>query len=65
MNLCEVIDINHPCKHCGKAKGNHRHGTAECPKGMKARAVGYTRFGPEVFEPKKLRKPLKGSDFKI
>lgn len=41
------------CKLCGKERGNHRATTLECPKGMKT-SIGYTSFGPEVFDPKPL-----------
>lgn len=40
------------CKHCGKTKLDHRAKTAECPRGMKHRTVGYTSYGPTTFEPK-------------
>lgn len=38
------------CKHCGKTKGYHKAYTYECPKGMKHRVIGYTMYGPEVYE---------------
>lgn len=37
------------CKHCGKTRWDHRAKTLECPNGSKSR-VGYTWFGPAIFE---------------
>lgn len=55
-----MTDVLYPnlktrCKNCNKEKGHHRAHTNECPKGMKTR-IGYTSFGPEVFDPKPLTK---------
>lgn len=37
------------CK-CGAPLMHHKAVTLECPKGVKHRTLGYTSFGPEVFE---------------
>ena len=46
-----ISNITTKCKLCGKARGNHRAKTLECPSGAKTR-IGYTQFGPGVFDPK-------------
>lgn len=37
------------CK-CGAPLMHHNAITLECPKGAKHRTLGYSSFGPEVFE---------------
>lgn len=43
------------CAKCGKPAADHRAGTRECPVGQKHRTVGYTNYGPGVFEAKPAR----------
>jgi len=43
-----------PCQHCGKARGDHKAKTLQCPVGMKTR-VGYCSYGATVYEPRARR----------
>jgi hypothetical protein len=45
----EYISLGAKCKVCGKTRGLHQNKTAMCPTGLKTR-IGYTSFGPTVFE---------------
>jgi hypothetical protein len=44
------FSLDHPCRLCGKPKGEHLAQVAECPKGKKSR-IGCHQFGPETFRP--------------
>lgn len=51
----EFIPLDAKCKACGKAFGLHQVRTQMCPSGLKTR-IGYTSFGPNVFDLKPFSK---------
>lgn len=51
----EFIPLDAKCKVCGKAFGLHQAQTHLCPTGVKTR-IGYTSFGPNVFNLKPFSK---------
>lgn len=48
--------VEYFCKHCKKPRMEHRADTEECPNGRAHRTIGYTSYGPNVYEAD-LKKP--------
>ena len=52
-----IYHMDHPCALCKKPKGNHLHGTGNCPMGKKSK-IGYTSYSnKDSFKPKSDWKP--------
>lgn len=63
----EFISLDAKCKVCGKIRGLHQSKNGMCPRGLKTR-IGYTSFGPTVFELKPFTKKeieIQSKKFKI